>query len=118
MRAHHREHQQLALEEIGHVDDHIVQVLTVDCLVIGDDHVFGLEAVGPVRLDPILDYRAQISDEVRDTADVKGDGIELCVMFHTMTAPTMTSKMPVPSYRRLREPHLRALNHLGADWRF
>ncbi len=50
VRAHHREHQQLALEEIGHVDDDVVEVLAGDRLVIGDDHVIRLEAVGAVAL--------------------------------------------------------------------
>ena len=37
VRAHHREHQQLALVEIGRVDDDVVEMLAGDRLVVGDD---------------------------------------------------------------------------------
>ena len=45
VRAHHQEHQQLALVEIGHVDDDVVEVLAGHRLVVGDDDVARLEAV-------------------------------------------------------------------------
>ena len=70
MRAHHREQLQLALVEIGHVDDDVVEVLPGDGLVIHDDHVAGREAVAAVSLHAVGDDDAEIGDEMRHAADI------------------------------------------------
>ena len=70
VRAHHHEHQELALVEIGRVDDDVVEVLAGDRLVVGDDDVARLEALGAVALHAVDDDDAEIGDEVRHAADV------------------------------------------------
>ena len=79
VRAHHREHQQLALVEIGHVDDDVVEVLAGDRLVVGDDDVARLEALGAVALHAVDDDDAEVGDEVRDAADILRDQLALGV---------------------------------------
>ena len=77
--AHHRKHQQLALMEIGHVDDDVVEVLAGDRLVVGDDDVARLEALGAVALHAVDDDDAEVGDEVRDAADILRDQLALGV---------------------------------------
>ena len=79
VRPHHGEHQELALVEIGHVDDDVVEMLAGDRLMIGDDHVARLETVAPVALHPVHDDDAEIGDEMRDAADILRDQLALGV---------------------------------------
>ncbi len=73
VRAHHQEHQQLALVEVGHVDDDVVEMLARHRLMVGDDDVAGLEAVLAVALQPVDHEHAEVRDEVRHAADVLRD---------------------------------------------
>ena len=79
VRAHHQEHQQLALVEVGHVDDDVVEVLAGDRLVVGDDDVARLEAVGAVAPHAVGDENAEVGDEVRHAADVLRNELALGV---------------------------------------
>ena len=79
MRPHHREHQELAAVEIGHVDDDIVEVLAGDRLVVGDDHVARREAVLAVALHAVGDDDAEVGDEMRHAADILADQLAVGV---------------------------------------
>ena len=65
-----RETDQLALEEIRHMDDDIVEMLTGDFLMVGDQHVAGFETVAPMLRNRVLDDDAEIGNEVRHAAGV------------------------------------------------
>ena len=75
--AHHGEHQQLALEEIGHVDDDVVEVLARHRLMVGDDDVAGLEALGAIALHAVHHDHAEVGDEMGHAAYVLADEIAI-----------------------------------------
>ncbi len=77
--AHHREHQELALIEVGHVDDDVVEVLPRHRLVIGDDHVAGGETILAVALEAVGDDDAEIGHEMRHAAHVLADQLAVGV---------------------------------------
>ena len=72
MGPHDGEGIQLALEEDGRVDAHVVQVLAGHPLVIGDDHVARREAVSAVLGHAVLDDHAEVGHEVGYAAQVLG----------------------------------------------
>ena len=77
MRAHHGEHQKLAIVEVRHVDDDVVEVLPRHRLVIGDDDVARLESLRAVALHAVGDDDAEIGHEVGDAADILRDELAL-----------------------------------------
>ena len=79
MRADHGEHQQFTLVEIRAVDDDIVEMLAGHRLVVGNDHVAGLETLGAVALHAVGDDDAEIGNEVGDAADILGNQFALRV---------------------------------------
>src|SRR6185312_11188346 len=79
MRPHHREQHQLALEEIGHIDDDVVEVLPRHGLVIHDEDIAGGEAVLAIDPDAVGDDDAEIGDEMRDAADILAEQLALGV---------------------------------------
>src|SRR6185437_6157353 len=79
MRPHHREQHQLALEEIGHIDDDVVEVLPRHGLVVHDEDIAGGEAVLAIDPDAVGDDDAEIGDEMRDAADILAEQLALGV---------------------------------------
>ena len=70
MRPDHGEEGELTLEEIGHEDDDVVEVLAGDRLVVGDQDVAGREPVLAVALHGVGNDDAEVGDEVRHAAHV------------------------------------------------
>jgi len=64
---------QLAVVEVGRVDDDVVEVLAGDRLMVGDDDVARGEAVPAVALHGVGDDDAEVGDEMRHAADVLAD---------------------------------------------